>query len=123
MRRAIVFAALLSWTAPTFAQHVHEKGPNGGTMEEIAGVDAEFVTSGNKMTFHLFDKNAKPVPSEGFTGAVLVSGSGGKETLTLVAAGENSLQAEAKTPIAAGTAVTLSLKTAAGKSGQAKFKK
>ena len=92
-------------------------------MEEIAGLDAEFVTSGNKMTFHLFDQNAKPVPSEGFTGAVLVSGSGGKETLTLVAAGENSLQAEAKTPIAAGTAVTLSLKTAAGKSGQAKFKK
>ncbi len=37
--------------------------------------------------------------------------------------GENSLKGEAKKDIAAGATVTLTIKTAEGKSGQAKFKK
>ncbi len=92
-------------------------------MEDVAGVDAELITSGNKVTINVFDEKAKPIGTKGFTGSVLIAGSGGKVTLTLVASGENSLQGEAKAPIAAGTAITLMLKTAEGKSGQAKFKK
>jgi hypothetical protein len=123
MRLIAALVLALAWTGPTFAQHVHEKGPNGGQMEDVAGVEAELVTSGNKLTINVFDEKNKPVATKGFTGSVLIAGGGGKETLTLVASGENSLQGEAKAPIAAGTAITLMLKTAEGKSGQAKFKK
>jgi hypothetical protein len=123
MRFIAAILLALAATAPAFAQHAHEKGPNGGPMEDVAGVDAELITSGNKVTINVFDEKAKPIATKGFTGSLLIAGSGGKETLTLVASGENSLQGEAKAPIAAGTAITLMLKTAEGKSGQAKFKK
>lgn len=113
----------LAFTAPAFAQHVHEKGPNGGPMEDVAGVDAELITAGNKVTINVFDQKTKPVSTKGFTAAVLIAVSGGKETLTLIVTGENSMQGEAKAPVAAGAAITLTLKTAEGKSGQAKFKR
>lgn len=123
-----VFIILLSfiWSAPSFAQHSHanEKGPNGGPMEDVAGIDAELVTSGNKVTINIFDpKNAKPVATKGYSGAVLIVNGTAKETVALAVSGENSLQGEAKTAIAPGAAVTLTIKTAEGKSGQAKYKK
>ena len=55
--------------------------------------------------------------------AVLIVGGAGRETVTLAPQGENSLKGDAKNPIAAGATITLTIKTAEGKSGQAKFKK
>lgn len=123
-----VFIILLSlvWAAPSVAQHSHgnEKGPNGGQMEDVAGIDAELVTSGNKVTINVFDpKNSKPVATKGYSGAVLIVNGTAKETATLAASGENSLQGEAKAVIAPGATVTLTIKTVEGKSGQAKYKK
>ena len=48
---------------------------------------------------------------------------GRRETVTLTPQGENSLKGDAKNPIAAGATITLTIKTADGKSGQVKFKK
>lgn len=126
MKYASVILLSLIWAAPSFAQHSHgsEKGPNGGQMEDVAGIDAELVTSGNKVTINVFDpKNAKPVATKGYSGAVLITGGGGRETITLAPSGENSLQGDAKTAIPADAAITLTIKTAEGKSGQAKYKK
>ena len=44
-----------------------------------------------------------------------------RETVTLAPSGESALKGDAKKP-ATGAAITVTLKTAAGKSGQAKFK-
>ena len=123
-----VFLILLCfiWSAPSFAQHSHgnEKGPNGGPMEDVAGIDAELVTSGNKVTINVFDpKDTKPVPTKGYSAAVLIVNGTAKETVTLAVSGENSLHGEAKTEIAPGATVTLTIKTGEGKSGQAKYKK
>ena len=126
MRCVSVILLSLIWAAPSFAQHSHgsEKGPNGGRMEDVAGVDAELVTSGNKIMINVFDpKDTKPVATKGYSAAVLVVSGTAKETVTLTASGENSLQGEAKTVIATGASVTLTIKTAEGKSGQAKYKK
>lgn len=126
MKFAFAFLLSLIWTVPSFAQHSHgsEKGPNGGQMEDVAGIDAELITSGNKITINVFDpKNSKPVATKGYSAAVLITSGTAKETLTLVVSGENSLQGEAKAPIAPGATVTLTIKTAEGKSGQAKYKK
>ena len=51
-------------------------------------------------------------------------GSGSRrETVTLAPQGDNSLQGDAKSPVTAGATITLTIKTADGQSGQAKFKK
>lgn len=123
MKFALLLVAALSFAAPVSAEE-YEKGPNGGLMLDVAGVDAELLTAGNTVTFNVFVPNTtKPVSTKGFTAAVLIVGSGGRETVTLAPHGENSLKADAKSPIAAGATITLTIKTAEGKSGQAKFKK
>jgi hypothetical protein len=120
---ALALAAVLL-AAPAFAQkHSHgSKGPNGGTLEDVAGVHVEFLPSGNAVTFNILNEDNKPVPSKGYTGSVLIVNGQDRETITLTPSGENSLKGEAKKPIAPGAAVTLMIKTEAGKTGQAKFK-
>ncbi|EIG62853.1 hypothetical protein [Bradyrhizobium sp. WSM1253] len=117
-----ILAALLLAT-PAAAED-YEKGPNGGLMLDVAGIDAELLTAGNTITINVFEPfKAKPVSTKGYVGAVLVSGGSARETVTLAPQGENSLKGEAKNPIPAGATITLTIKTAEGKSGQAKFKK
>ena len=93
-------------------------------MLDVAGVHAELLTSGNTVTINIFEAfKAKPVSTKGYVGAVLIAGGSTRETVTLAPQGENSLKGEAKSPIPAGATITLTIKTAEGKSGQAKFKK
>lgn len=123
MKYALLLIATILFAAPASAED-YEKGPNGGLMLDVAGIDAELMTSGNTVTFNIFVPNTpKPVSTKGYTAAVLIVGGGGRDTVTLAPQGENSLKGEAKNPIAAGATITLTIKTAEGKSGQAKFKK
>jgi hypothetical protein len=123
MKIALLLVAALSFAAPASAEE-YEKGPNGGLMLDVAGVDAELLTAGNTVTFNIFVPNtAKPVPTDGYTAAVLIVNGSSRETLRLAPQGENSLKGDAKNPIAAGATITLTIKTAEGKSGQARFKK
>jgi nitrogen fixation protein FixH len=124
MRIILILTAMLLSAAPAMAQHAHgSKGPNGGMMEDVAGVHAELIISGNTITFNIVDEASKPVATNGFTGSVLVTSGAEKETVTLSPAGESALKGEAKKAIPANASVTLMLKTKAGKSGQAKFTK
>jgi hypothetical protein len=121
-----VFAlfALLLAAVPAAAQHSHgSKGANGGPMEDAAGVHVELVTSGDSLVFHVTNESGNPVSTKGFTGSVLLVSGGARETITLAPSGESALAGQAKAPIAAGAQITLQLKTDAGKSGQARFKK
>jgi hypothetical protein len=119
--RWIVAALLL---ATPVAAEDYEKGPNGGLMLDVAGIDAELLTSGNTVTINVFEAfKAKPVSTKGYVGAVLIAGGSARETVSLAPQGENSLKGEAKNPIPAGATITLTIKTAEGKSGQVKFKK
>ena len=126
MKYASVILLSLIWASPSFAQHSHgsEKGPNGGQMEDVAGIDAVLVTSVNRVTINVVDpNNSKPIATKGYSGAVLIVNGTVRETVPLTVSGENSLQGEAKKAIAPGATVTLTIKTADGKSGQAKYKK
>ena len=61
MRFAFLLIAALSFAMPAFAED-YEKGPNGGLMLDVAGIDAELMTSGNTVTFNIFVPNTpKPV--------------------------------------------------------------
>ena len=63
------------------------------------------------------------MPTKGYTGAVLIVSGKARETVTLAPSGDNSLTGEAKAQIAPDATVTLTIRTAEGKSGQVKFKK
>lgn len=123
MRYALALIAALAFAGPAAAQHSHgaQNGPNGGQMEDVAGVHAELVTSGNTITINIFDESNKPVATTGFSGAALVVRGSERETVTLAPSGQNALKGDAK-KAANGAAITVTLKTAAGKSGQARFK-
>ncbi|MBN8980938.1 MAG: hypothetical protein J0I29_06645 [Rhizobiales bacterium] len=123
MRFVLAIFAALSMASPVLAED-YEKGPNGGQMLDVAGIDAELLTSGNTVTINVFEPfKAKPVSTKGYVGAVLIVGGSGRETVTLAPQGDNSLKGDAKSPIPSGATITLTIKTAEGKSGQAKFKK
>ncbi len=124
MKFVSIILLSLIWSVSAFAQHSHgSKGPNGGAMEDVAGVHAELMTAGNVITFNIIDEGNKPVPTSGFTGSVLVVSGSERETITLAPSGDAALKGEAKKPIDANAAITLMLKTKEGKSGQAKYKK
>ena len=57
MKCALALIAALALAGPAAAQHSHgaQKGPNGGQMDDVAGVHAELVTSGNAITINVFD--------------------------------------------------------------------
>lgn len=123
MRFVLAILAAFSLASPSLAEE-YEKGPNGGLMLDVAGIDAELLTSANTVTVNVFEPfKPKPVSTKDFTAAVLIVSGANREPLTLTPSGENSLKGEARKPIPAGAAITLTIKTAEGRSGQVKFKK
>ncbi len=68
-----------------------------------------------------FRESNRPLATKGYSEAALVVRGSERETVTLALTGESALKADAKKP-AAGAAITVTLKTAAGKSGQVRFK-
>jgi hypothetical protein len=124
MRLFLALGLLLSLAVSAVAQHKHGvKGPNGGPVEDVAGVHLELVTSGTTLTFYVLDESNKPISAKGITASALVVAGADRETVTLTVEGENVLKGEVKKPIAANATISVTLKTPAGKSGQARFKK
>ena len=123
MKKLAMTMMLVLWASVALAQHSHGnmKGPNGGPMQDVAGVHAELVVAGNVVTINTYDESNKPAPAKGFTGSILIVAGANRETVQLAIAGDNSLKGEAKNPVPAGAVVTLVLKNAGGKSGQVKF--
>ena len=125
MKYALALIAALAFATPALAQHKHgdnHKGPNGGPVEDIAGVHAELVVSGTTITLNILDEANKPLPSKGYAGSALVVTGSEREAVTLAPSGESAMKGEAKKPIAKAAAITVTLRTAAAKSGQARFK-
>jgi nitrogen fixation protein FixH len=122
MKYVLALIAMAALTELAGAQHSHSaKGPNGGQMEDVAGIHAELLTAGNTITINVFDEGNKPVSTNGFAASALVVRGSERETVALTPSAENVLKGDAKKAVA-GAAVTVTLKTAAGKSGQARFK-
>lgn len=119
--KALLIAALIALANPALA-HGPQKGPNGGPMEDVAGVHIELVKAGNTLTLNVFDEDNKPIPTEGFSASVLVVSGAQRETIKLDPHSPNLLKGDAKTAPASGANVTVTIRTKAGKSGQAKFK-
>ena len=124
MKFSLLIALTLALVVPAGAQqHNHgQKGPNGGQLQDVAGVHLELVASGTELTFYVLDEANKPISSKGFTASALISSGSDRETLTLTPQVENLLKGSAKKSVVPGTVVSITLKTPAGKSGQARYK-
>jgi hypothetical protein len=57
------------------------KGSNGGQLEDVAGVHAELLTSGNTITINVFDEGNKPDATKGFAASALVARGSERETV------------------------------------------
>lgn len=124
LKYAFALTLALASSAAAMAQHNHgSKGPNGGPMEDVAGVHAELMTTGKTITINVIDEGNKPVKTSGYSGSILLVNGSNRETIKLEPAGDASLKGESKGEIALAAQVTLMLKTDAGKSGQARFKR
>ena len=123
MKYAALIAAALLWSGTGMAQHKHGnmKGPNGGPMQDVADVHAELITTGNTVTINVFDETNKPTSAKGFTGSALIVSGGERETVALLPAGDHALKGEARKAIATGASITIVIKNASGKSGQARY--
>ena len=123
MRYALAFlSALIIGTAALAETHSHgEKGPKGGPMEDVAGLHAELLMSGNTITLYIYDEAVKPVSTKGFSASALITRGKDRETLKLEAADGNTLRGDAKSAVK-GSTIAVTLRTAAGKSGQARFR-
>ena len=83
MRYALLLIATILFAAPASAEE-YEKGPNGGLMLDVAGIDAELMTAGSTVTINVFVPNTpKPVSTKGYTAAVLIAGGSGRRPLRL----------------------------------------
>ncbi|MGH8429459.1 MAG: hypothetical protein ACREUF_03555 [Solimonas sp.] len=122
MKKLLSIVVMLLWAGMAAAQHSHGamKGPNGGPMQDVAGVHAELMITGATVTINVFDEGNKPVSAKGFSGSVLIVSGANRETVQLASSGDSALKGEAKATIPAGAAVTLVLKNSTGKSGQVK---
>lgn len=123
MKYALAAVLTIVLAGAAVAQHKHgsTKGPNGGIVEDVAGVHAELVAAGTTVTFNILDENNKAVSAQGMTGSALIVSGGDKETIKLGAGGDSALKGETKKAIGPKSSVTLLLKTPGGKSGQAKY--
>ena len=122
MKYVLALIATIALTELAAAQHAHGgKGPNGGQMEDVAGVHAELLTAGSTITVNVFDEGNNAVSTNGFRASAMVVRGSEHETVSLTPLAENALKGDAKNAVA-GAAITVTLRTAAGKSGQARFK-
>ena len=62
MKKLMIIVLAMLWGGVAVAQHSHgnQKGPNGGLMQDVAGVHAELLVSGNNITINVLDESNKP---------------------------------------------------------------
>ena len=125
MRKFVLTAAALVLLAPAaFAQghnHGDKKGPHGGPIQDVVGVEAELVIAERTLTIHVYDEAGKPVPAAGYSGSALVGTGQARQVIQLTSGAENVLSGTAGSAIPRGAQITLQIKAPGGKSGQAKF--
>lgn len=126
MLKSVLIAVSL-WLLPAAAMaqdsHGHDhaaKGPHGGIIKEVGGQDVELVVGDGAITLYILDnKTGAAVPVDGAQASILFTqGATRRGTLILQAAG-NKLEGKGTVPD--GSDIVVSLRTKAGKSGQAKF--
>ena len=124
MKFVLALIAALAFAAPALAQHKHgaiTKGPNGGPVEDVAGVHAELVVTGATITLNILDEDNKPLTADGLHRLGAGRERQRARNRALAPRARARSRAKPRRPIAKAAAVTVTLKTAAGKTGQGEY--
>lgn len=114
------FAAIAQEEKGSHSHAEGEKGPHGGIVQDLAGYEAELVTSNGTVTLYLLEPKTKMmVPTNGMVASLLFTqGSARKGTLSLQSAGD---RLEGRGVVPEDADVIVSLRTKEGKSAQQRF--
>ena len=123
MKKSVLVATILMLALPAAAsaQGHADKGPHGGPMQDVVGVHAELLMSERTLTVHLYDEAGSPVPSAGYTVSALLGAGQARQVVQLAPSSDNILTGTAAAAPARGAPVTLQVRAAGGRSGQARF--
>ena len=122
MNALLLLTAMLLWAVPSTAQHQHvhinTKGPNGGRMQDVAGIHAELVIDGRTLTVYTFDEEGQPLSTRGYTGSVSIVSRGNRETVALVPLGQTALRGVAQIRPGPDATFTIALEAGPATGGQ-----
>ena len=127
MKKLALAATILMLALPAAAgaqghtQGHADRGPHGGPMQDVVGVHAELLMAERTLTVHLYDEAGSPVPSAGYTVSALLGTGQARQVVQLAPSTDNILTGTAAAAPARGAPVTLQVKAAGGRSGQARF--
>jgi nitrogen fixation protein FixH len=118
---AIVAAAMTAAPAAMAQGHSHAS-PNGGQIQKLGSYEGELVVKGSEVILFVVDSAEKKVDSAPLTATATVLAKGNEQKVVeLKPAGENKLTGKVEFPVEGKFRATVSLKTASGEAGKARF--
>ena len=127
LRTLVVSTATLAGLiggAPTLAlaqAHSHA-APNGGQIQKIGSYEGELVVKGSDVILYVVDADEKKVDAAPLLATAVVLAKGNQQkTVELKPAGDNKLAGKVDFPVEGKFRATVSLRTASGEAGKARF--
>lgn len=108
--------------ATATAGDISGKGPNGGRIGDAGDYHVEFVSKGTEASAFIYDHNNKPVDAEKFSGTVSFLDAGDTVSASLAPKGGNRLDGVLVKSLPESGRVIVTVKSADGKQGQARFR-
>ena len=118
---AVLSSALILVAITGASAHETAKGPNGGSVVDVAGHHVEFVPSATEMTFYLTGEVDAPIASTGAKVKAIVQDAGKTAQIDLVPVEPNKLVGKLAAPLTKGAKVVVTGALSDGHSLQAKF--
>jgi nitrogen fixation protein FixH len=120
---AFAFVAALFTAAPAaLAQGHSHAAPNGGQIQKMGAYEGELVVKGSEVILYVVDSAEKKVDSAPLTATATVLAKGNEQkAVEMRPAGENKLSGKVDFPVEGKFRATVSLKTASGEAGKARF--
>ena len=119
--RASALALSLALPGAALAQHSHA-APNGGQIQNIGKYEGELVVRGAQATLYVVDDAEKKVDASAMSASAVVLAKGKQQmTVEMKHAGENKLVGAVDFPVEDRFRATVTLRTAAGEAGKARY--
>jgi hypothetical protein len=116
----LAFAAIAALAGPALG-HAPGIGANGGRQVDAGAFHVEMVVEGPNLTIFVRDHSDRPVATEGFRGAAIVTFDGRAQRIPLAPAGENRLRGSAPVALPERPKGVVQVITGAGASMQGRF--
>jgi hypothetical protein len=118
----VLLLATIAVAPAAFAQGHAHASPNGGQIQKIGTYEGELVFKGSDVILYVVDAAEKKIDTAPLTATATVLARGNEQKLIeLKPAGDNKLSGKIDFPIEGKFRATVSLKTAAGEAGKARF--